>query len=740
MANCVRIEWASEPKITPCAVGEPADFRGLKFIAFYDDGTEQEIDVVLRMFHERNLQEVGTERIGQVIYEKKRLTAKIPLKNTTLISIQATPTPQLKCIEGEPLDRSQVIVTAFYNDGSSRTIDNYKIAPHLGLSMSDEKITFRYGRCTSEMPITVYPKQTQQQPQQNPVPAGNIPNHALDVSSETQAPLTQPPSSAAPTPPPTKTVVAISVARKPNRQKYLVGDTLVDLKGGRLDVIYSDGTVGQIDMISDGTVYIDSKKPGMGTISFSCLGKPVSIPIDVLEPQIVKMSIVKQPAKMDYEVGEELNLAGLVLEVIYNDGSVRMVRGLQSNGFIVERGHEDEGVTLSYEGKPFTLRINVKKKEVPITALSVELAHEPDKIRYLENDPHGLDLTGAELVAQMSDGRRLMVPVTTDMVDPVDLSQPGRKVLNIRYMGHTAVCSIFVDAKTLQKLILSSPIKKTEYIEGEPVDLRGLAVEACYDNGVKVPVENFAVTPDRVSVGDKEVKISCDGVWLSIPIIVHPMEVTLIDWARQPLKTAYYTHESSFICDGGVLHIKWNNGSEEELPLKPEMVSGFRTDRIGPQLLTITYKNKTVPFSIMVKERVLLGLRVVKAPHTEYIEGEVFDPLGLIVEALYTGETSEVVSVNHLPYGPLSQDDTSIMLVYQDKAAVLPISVSPRLEPAALSKTTSASELAPAPKPVPLQTQPNEEISSGRIGKILEINRLNPSQYRKRKVPHNHLA
>lgn len=727
MANCERLEWVNEPNIPPCAVGEPADFRGLTFYAIYDDGSKQEVPVVLRTFHERNLQEVGTERVGQVIYEKKRLSARIPLKNTVLISIQAHPIAHIYCFEGEPFDRSQVTVTAFYSDGSSRVIDNYKIAPHQELSLSDKKITFRYGRCVSELPIAVQTRETQGPPQAAPDmsadplnPTNDSPMVNRHSSVLTRSPVAQ--SMPAPSP---KTVAAISVAKKPNRQKYLVNDTMVDLKGGRLDIIYSDGTVGQIDMTSDGVIYIDSKKTGIGYISFTCLGKPVSFPIDVLEPQIVKLTVAKLPAKLDYEEGEELDLAGLVLEVVYNDGSVRTVRGLQSNGFIVGRGHADEGVTLSYEGEPFTVRVNVKKKEVPVTALSVNLVHEPNKVKYIENDPQGLDLTGAELLVQMSDGRRLSVPVTSDMVDPVDLSRPGRCLLNIRHMGHTVVCSVFVDAKALRRLELISYMEKTEYIEGEKIDMRGLVVEACYNNGERISVENYTVSPERAAIGNKEVRISYSGAELAIPIVVHPLEVTLLDWARKPLKTVYYTHEKEFLCDGGVLRVRRNNKTEDEIPLLPEMVSGFRTDRIGTQLLSIAYEGKAIPLTVTVKERILLGLRTVKMPRTEYVEGEIFDPAGLVVEALYTGETAEEVKVSYLPYGPLTLGIESMMLVYQDKAVVLPISVSARPAPDSEPDSPQSKHIethtsrfvpetepvAPDPKPASVATPVAEDLS-----------------------------
>ena len=83
-------------------------------------------------------------------------------------------------------------------------------------------------------------------------------------------------------------------------------------------------------------------------------------------------------------------------------------------------------------------------------------------------------------------------------------------------------------------------MQKTEYIEGEKVDVRGLSVEALYDNGVRVPVENYAISPEEVAISDHEVCLFYEGVSVSIPIIVHPLSIVLLDWARQPVKTTCY--------------------------------------------------------------------------------------------------------------------------------------------------------------------------------------------------------
>ena len=154
------------------------------------------------------------------------------------------------------------------------------------------------------------------------------------------------------------------------------------------------------------------------------------------------------------------------------------------------------------------------------------------------------------------------------------------------------------------------------------------------------------------------------------------------------------------------------------------MVSGFRTDRVGPLLLTVTYSGKTVPLTLTIKERLLLGLRVIKKPRTEYTEGEEFDPRGLVVEALYSGETSEVVGVNYLPYGPLKLDIASVMLVYQDKAVVMPIMVSAPKSPEHLpiiARPMSAETLEQGPVlPLPRKEEKAEPEVREKQGDVVQ--------------------
>lgn len=72
----------------------------------------------------------------------------------------------------------------------------------------------------------------------------------------------------------------------------------------------------------------------------------------------------------------------------------------------------------------------------------------------------------------------------------------------------------------------------------------------------------------------------------------------------------------------------------------------------------------------------LLGLNIKRPPdRLEYKVGELFDPTEMVVEALYSGDTAEEIQADWMPKEPLKISDKFIMICFQDKAVMLPISV-----------------------------------------------------------------
>ena len=512
MAKCVKLEWATPPQILPCAVGEPGDFSNLSVIATYDTGESEVLAVQPRMFNESNLQATGETRTSLVILDKQKLSVDIELNGRTLDKIEVTPKPSLVCKLDEPLSREDIIVTAFYDDGSQREVQNYKTSPFGPLKPATDEITFKYGRCRVAFPI----------------------------------------------------------------------------------------------------------KPFMA----------------------------QEPAQIDSQDNPNYSLEQLL-------------------------GEDEQPSQPTIE--------------------SIVLKTAPNKRSYIERETTVPSLDGAELALNMSDGQIQVIQITQDMVELFDIRMPGTTDLKIGYKGFSVSCQITVSSRTLVSLEIASPPKKTSYIENEPLLMIGLLLYACYDNGEKEPITDYEVDSTRAQKDSTEIVFSYSGHQVSCPITVEPLKIESISWIQKPSKTKYFTKEERFVCDGGRIRLKYNDNSTSEVTLTSAMVFDFDTSVAGVKQVLVRYELLSLPLDITVVERKPLSIKVLNAPKTDYIEGESFDTTDLIVEALFTGGSKEIVPVSYLPQGPLSPKIHQVVLMYEDKAAILDVRVSEKL--AELSQ--EAEEVAP---------------------------------------------
>ncbi|MDR2267032.1 MAG: hypothetical protein LBE09_05560, partial [Christensenellaceae bacterium] len=101
--------------------------------------------------------------------------------------------------------------------------------------------------------------------------------------------------------------------------------------------------------------------------------------------------------------------------------------------------------------------------------------------------------------------------------------------------------------------------------------------------------------------------------------------------------------------------------------------------------LTITTGGKTNSKSILmlVKSRKLIGVSVTVPPRTDYIEGEIFNPDGLVVTGIFETGTSIITDYQlDMVNQPLCPTDTQITLTYYENhasaVAYIPIRVKPK--------------------------------------------------------------
>ena len=235
-----------------------------------------------------------------------------------------------------------------------------------------------------------------------------------------------------------------------------------------------------------------------------------------------------------------------------------------------------------------------------------------------------------------------------------------------------------VAEKVLEKIEITTNPNKTAYEEGEKFDKTGMVVTAIYSDSSKETVTDYAYTPTgSLTKNDTKITITYKDKTATVTITVKEktppvVEKTLerIEVTTNPNKTAYEEGEK-FDKTGMVVTAVYSDNSRETVTDYTYAPTGSLT--ANDKRVIITYKGKTTTISISVKkiEKVLERLEITAPPSkTTYKEGEKFDSTGMVVTAIYSDGTREIITnYNCFPVVELttSNDKITVSYTYQGK-------------------------------------------------------------------------
>ncbi|MBQ3145518.1 MAG: bacterial Ig-like domain-containing protein [Clostridia bacterium] len=163
-----------------------------------------------------------------------------------------------------------------------------------------------------------------------------------------------------------------------------------------------------------------------------------SIDITVEEVRINNIDIKKQPDKVNYYVGDNLDIQGLVIEAIYNNGKIEDITdSIVCTPTELEVSGEQE-IRVTYGEKIATFKVTVEEVQVS----SIEVKTNPIKLNYYVGD--NLNVEGLVITVIYNNGK------TEDIVEgftynPVKLEMPGKQEIIVMYEGRTTMFTVTVE-------------------------------------------------------------------------------------------------------------------------------------------------------------------------------------------------------------------------------------------------------------------------------------------------------
>ena len=311
----------------------------------------------------------------------------------------------------------------------------------------------------------------------------------------------------------------------------------------------------------------------------------------------------------------------------------------------------------------------------------IEITTNPNKTAYEEGEK--FDKTGMVVTAIYSDSSK--ETVTDYAYTPTGSLTKNDTKITITYKDKTATVTITVKEKTppvvektLERIEVTTNPNKTAYEEGEKFDKTGMVVTAVYSDNSKETVTDYTYTPTgSLTKNDTKIKITYKDKTATVTITVKEktppvVEKTLerIEITKNPNKTEYEEGEK-FDKTGMVVTAVYSDNSRETVTDYTYAPTGSLT--ANDKRVIITYKGKTTTISIAVKkiEKVLERLEITAPPSkTTYKEGEKFDSTGMVVTAIYSDGTREIITnYNCFPVVELttSNDKITVSYTYQGK-------------------------------------------------------------------------
>ena len=166
-------------------------------------------------------------------------------------------------------------------------------------------------------------------------------------------------------------VSSVEILKMPDKTEYWTQE-LLDLTGMKVKINYTDGTYKIVSNDLEKTVYSyvynEDPTPLTNATDNEYIKKTVSLQIvSYLSLQVTvraiqpsNLEIVSMPRQLDYELEDEIDLTGLKLQIVYNNGTTRNI----TCGFNCDTQYLNhigqQQVTVSFEGFSVSFYINVE--------------------------------------------------------------------------------------------------------------------------------------------------------------------------------------------------------------------------------------------------------------------------------------------------------------------------------------------------------------------------------------------
>ncbi len=468
----------------------------------------------------------------------------------------------------------------------------------------------------------------------------------------------------------------------PTRTTYIQGqfDTL-DTEGMKIVAVYTNGDTVDITpyvVISNFNGDPDNLGIQNVEISYPNSRDKLTFTIEVIEKTLESIEIQKEPDKVKYVRGKELDRKGMVVAALFDNGKTEDVSALcEFRGYSKDLLGK-QSVTVSYtftksDGTPITRTAKFDVEVIDRTLYNIRVGKA--KTKYSQGAD--FDYNNTEIIGIYDQGEEM--PLGRDEFEIVgfDTSTTGTKQVMIvarNDNGDEFTDYIVIDVveKVPLEMIVSN--KRTEFVRGEVFGDDCATVEIRYDNG----------KTEKLEYGDYQANLNLTqppyDCTITYGAFTETYYVTLVEKAiidiniTEPTKLVYAVGEALDIT-GLTVTAVYNDGSTAPISSLYYTVDGFTSASPGRCTVSVMYQGKIKNFFVTINDISLIDFDISSYTKT-YIVGETFNRNSMIVYAVYSDNTrSRIDGYNISGFDSSTPGDKMVTVSYSGITKQIPVTI-----------------------------------------------------------------
>ena len=310
-------------------------------------------------------------------------------------------------------------------------------------------------------------------------------------------------------PPPiygTRTPVSLAVTTPPTKTVYEAGDSF-DKTGMVVTVTYDDESTREVTNYNCSPVVLSINDTYV-TISYREMMTTVTTTQPVTVKNLLKkIQIITPPTETAYEIGDTIDLTGMVVYAFYSDGSSHEISNYSYSPHVVSSASDTE-VTISYteDGITKTAIQDITVGNTP-NLVSIAVSVPPTKVIYKAGEY--FDPSGMVVTATFDNGTTKNVSGYT--YSPTRTLQQDDSVITISYTkkGITKTTTQNITVVYLTSIAITNPPTYTSYYDDEIFNTAGMEVTAYYSDSTSAVITTYSVSPSgALPYGTTSVTIS----------------------------------------------------------------------------------------------------------------------------------------------------------------------------------------------------------------------------------------